>query len=616
MYDTVGSDWQALGGVQYRRLEIYPQLDWGGSSEDCRLDQHVVAAAPCGGPVAMVRYDAALVKLVGAAHAPPLRIFTSSGKLLAEVPWEGPSAGGRLIAMGWTSGELLVTVRDQGLLQLRDLRGTLLHSLMLLDSPPSVTADGTLVLITHAVVSGDSVAAATSDLQLLAVEHLHQHAARAPLSAPRCRAFTLGRGALQRLRPRPSITAVAVSTSSNNGSSTNNHSSSSSSTALELTVATAGGDTWLVSEEAAARAVLPEELQIGGGSSIVQMAVSPGGVFVACFTAAGLLLVLKDSLSLQVMEFDTSTREPPQQMVWCGNDCVILHWSGLGVLMVGPGATAVAHWYIPANEVSGSTTAYLVCMHMLRSCRDTICAADSLRAIAALVARHNRCTDAAHCMLLALTSNKLFPYPRSNPLVLVQEVDCCRIISQQRMELLQRVPPTTEAINRIGSTDPAAMLFDATEAFEDGDAKADENIRAMARAEAPPTDHTSTSANATDDSTSSSSGEGVLQEAVRSCTAAAAVEFDTLRQKALLRAAAYGKGFLPDYDSDDFVACCRKLRVLNAIRSAEVGVPLTAQQYDTIGAEAVIDMLIRRRLHLLALKACQHLRLPAEGVAI
>jgi vacuolar protein sorting-associated protein 16 len=37
------------------------------------------------------------------------------------------------------------------------------------------------------------------------------------------------------------------------------------------------------------------------------------------------------------MEFDTSTREPPQQMVWCGNDCVILHWSGLGVLMVGPG---------------------------------------------------------------------------------------------------------------------------------------------------------------------------------------------------------------------------------------------------------------------------------------
>jgi Vps16, N-terminal region len=51
-----------------------------------------------------------------------------------------------------------------------------------------------------------------------------------------------------------------------------------------------------------------------------------------------------------------------------------------------------------------------------------------------------------------MTALYRFPYPRSNPLVLVQEVDCCRIISQQRMELLQRVPPTTEAINRIGTT--------------------------------------------------------------------------------------------------------------------------------------------------------------------
>lgn len=30
-------------------------------------------------------------------------------------------------------------------------------------------------------------------------------------------------------------------------------------------------------------------------------------------------------------------------------------------------------------------------------------------------------------------------------------------------EVLQRVPPATEAIHRIGSTEPAAMLFDAME---------------------------------------------------------------------------------------------------------------------------------------------------------
>ena len=34
-----------------------------------------------------------------------------------------------------------------------------------------------------------------------------------------------------------------------------------------------------------------------------------------------------------------------------------------------------------------------------------------------------------------------------------------------------------EDIKRIGSTDPAALLYDAMGAFEEGDPKSDENIR-------------------------------------------------------------------------------------------------------------------------------------------
>ena len=44
------------------------------------------------------------------------------------------------------------------------------------------------------------------------------------------------------------------------------------------------------------------------------------------------------------------------------------------------------------------------------------------------------------------------------------------------------MPAATEAIHRIGSTDAAAMLYDAAEAFEDGDPKADENIRSIEHA--------------------------------------------------------------------------------------------------------------------------------------
>ena len=50
-------------------------------------------------------------------------------------------------------------------------------------------------------------------------------------------------------------------------------------------------------------------------------------------------------------------------------------------------------------------------------------------------------------------------------------------------------------------------------------------------------------------------------------------------------AAGYGKSFLSDYDSDEFVECCRKLRVLNNCRHKSCGMPLTSQQYDRLTPE-------------------------------
>ncbi|CAM9293597.1 unnamed protein product [Phaeothamnion confervicola] len=212
-------------------------------------------------------------------------------------------------------------------------------------------------------------------------------------------------------------------------------------------------------------------------------------------------------------------------MAWCGEDCVLLHWPGLGVLAVG----SDGEW---AN----------------------------------------------------------FPYPAHAPLLLSPEPDCCRVVSPDACEVLQRVPAATEAINRIGSTDPAAMLYDSMEAFEDGDPKADENMRAMVR--------------------------GSLVEAVRSCIAAALVEFDPTRQRQLLKAAAYGKGFLADYDADEFVDACRKLRVLNDVRRPEVGLPLTADQYDRLTPEVLVDRLVSRGRHFLALRCCEYLGLPSDRVVV
>ena len=53
------------------------------------------------------------------------------------------------------------------------------------------------------------------------------------------------------------------------------------------------------------------------------------------------------------------------------------------------------------------------------------------------------------------------------------------LCAEQNCQFLQRVPESTEAIFKIGSTTPAARLFDATEAFESKSVEADTHIRSI-----------------------------------------------------------------------------------------------------------------------------------------
>jgi hypothetical protein len=63
------------------------------------------------------------------------------------------------------------------------------------------------------------------------------------------------------------------------------------------------------------------------------------------------------------------------------------------------------------------------------------------------------------------------------------------------------------------------------------------------------------------------------------CIDAAAHEFGSVEQQHLLRAATFGKTFLELYAPEKFVDMCRSLRVLNAVRHHEIGLPLTYPQY-------------------------------------
>eukprot|EP00162_Nutomonas_longa_P012729 comp21234_c0_seq1/m.45320 comp21234_c0_seq1/g.45320 ORF comp21234_c0_seq1/g.45320 comp21234_c0_seq1/m.45320 type:complete len:848 (+) comp21234_c0_seq1:3-2546(+) len=192
-------------------------------------------------------------------------------------------------------------------------------------------------------------------------------------------------------------------------------------------------------------------------------------------------------------------------------------------------------------------------------------------------------------LLMVGPSGEYIKYSYDEALVLVPEIDGCRVISDKKCEFIQMVPNSVLAIFQIGSTAPAALLYDAMDAFEKKSAKADENIRAI---------------------------KGDLAQAVDDCVDAASHEFQYPMQKSLLKAASFGKCFCEAYPADYFVEICKILRVLNAVRHHEIGIPLTIDQYRALTPVVLIDRLINAHHHLLAFKICQYLKIKPDRVLI
>ncbi|KAB1223106.1 Protein VACUOLELESS1 [Morella rubra] len=105
-----------------------------------------------------------------------------------------------------------------------------------------------------------------------------------------------------------------------------------------------------------------------------------------------------------------------------------------------------------------------------------------------------------------------------------------------------------------------------------------------------------------------------LPEAVEACVDAAGHEFDVLRQRTLLRAASYGQAFCSNFQRDRIQEMCKTLRVLNAVRSPEIGIPFSIQQYKLLTPSVLIGRLINAHKHLLALRVSEYLGMNQEVV--
>ncbi|KAF1922830.1 vacuolar protein sorting-associated protein [Didymella exigua CBS 183.55] len=170
---------------------------------------------------------------------------------------------------------------------------------------------------------------------------------------------------------------------------------------------------------------------------------------------------------------------------------------------------------------------------------------------------------------------------------LLPDVDGIRLLTNDVCEFLQKVPDETVAVFRLGSDSPAANLLEAASLLEQKSPRADDLIQLI---------------------------RPRLAEAVDACIRAAAHEYNIHWQKALLKAASYGKSVLDLCSSDDFVDTCDTLRVLNAVRFYEIGLPVSYDQYRRMTPEKLIERLTNRNEYLLALRVADYLHLPASHI--
>lgn len=178
-----------------------------------------------------------------------------------------------------------------------------------------------------------------------------------------------------------------------------------------------------------------------------------------------------------------------------------------------------------------------------------------------------------------------------SPIHLVPEIDGVRIIGNTTHELLQKVPDAVADVFRIGSVSPSALLLEASNEFRRRSHKADEYIRMIRE-------------------------KNELEDAVKCCLKAAGHEYQPSTQKMLLRAASFGKNFMPDMDPEPFVKMCQTLRVLNAVRDSIIALPISYTQLEFLTIPVLLDRLVLRRHYCYAICICQYLKIPdTEGAS-
>ncbi|CAB9505372.1 sorting-associated protein 16 homolog [Seminavis robusta] len=598
------ASWQYLGDLPYRRVPVYSNVSWnriesstsgkennnpnqeglqyGLAAFPPAVVQHhpqmlderevrallntttvtKVAGCPHGGPVAAITLP--IVGHTGAFTHAELRIMTNSGLPLSTIEFPPPNlerqkryTAADILSMGFTDRYILVVVLRDSLCLTYDLRG----DVVLQPFHIMPRGEGKAIELIQANIFDGGAAVLASSKQSALVEILDDHdppdyyngahiAARRIL--PTATATSEAFGGQDNVLPPHYAIVTHLDTAAY--ASTHFHSYLSVAALSRTRTSSGHPDVYLSTSDNSVLVIntvtgeiIDVDCRARISAPIVDMTFAPNGRFLACFTESSMLTVISTSFETKVLDFDTSEGSASPPLA--------MKWCGED--------SVVLHWKNLGVLMVGPY-------------------GDWLR----------------------------FPYEDSENVFLIPEVDCCRVLTDSSVEMLQRVPPSTARLLRIGSIEPSAMLLDASDAFDSGSPASEEAAQAIVKT-------------------------GALLEAIETCTEAATREFDIATQKRLLSAASYGMHFSykdnserscmmggplagsdeecrvrPSHTTVKFVAAARKLRILNSLRNPNVGFILTASQFDAMSPTGLVARLIAMKRPALATSISKYLGLP------
>ncbi|KAK4944573.1 Vacuolar protein sorting-associated protein 16 [Elasticomyces elasticus] len=286
--------WEKIGDQFYQKAQLYESV----FDQDLELENYIVAGAPYGGALALWRDTSKVARYrTGQSTKSTIDIYSSSGKPISNINWEK----GVIKGLGWSDDEKLLVVTEEGTVHCYfGLHG---------DFQPFLLGHGAEEFgVKSCRFWSHGFVALLSNNALVAVSSFEEPRPRLLAHAPEGEvhswslippAYTLSRSVEVLLAVDKTIFVVDASEAEDRGLS---------------------------------------------DGPFKHVSVSPNGRFAALFTEDGKVWVVGSDFQNKYSEYDSKAKTTPTQMIWCGNDAVVLAWED-EIHMLGPEGAAVKYYY-------------------------------------------------------------------------------------------------------------------------------------------------------------------------------------------------------------------------------------------------------------------------------